>query len=100
MNHGELLVLPINFRWYEHSVVFRLLEGHKLAAAAEQQHVCFEVDDWDADTGYRLERGGARCWLVMLTHWCDLGADRNRAGEWRPIWVRIEPTMISGRLLR
>ena len=102
---GELLVLPVNFRWYEHSVVFRTLEGHKLAAAAEQQHVCFEIDHWDAD-----KRAG---WSVVVqgvahevTHWAeearldDLGLIPWARAEWRPIWVRIEPTMISGRVLR
>ena len=67
---GELLVLPINYRWYEHSVVFRTLEGHKLAAAAEQQHVCFEVDHWDADTrtGWSVVvQGVAR----DVTHWAE-----------------------------
>ena len=100
-----LLVLPVNFKWYENSVVFRTLEGHKLAAAAEQQHVCFEVDHWDADTrtGWsvvvqRLHR--ARRSSINLTRLDDLGLIPWARAEWRPIWVRIEPTMISGRVLR
>ncbi len=102
---GELLVLPVNFSWYEHSVVFRTLEGHKLAAAAEQQHVCFEVDRWDADkrTGWSVVVQGL---AHEVTHWAeearldDLGLIPWARAEWRPIWVRIEPTMISGRVLR
>lgn len=102
---GELLVLPINFRWYEHSVVFRTLEGHKLAAAAEQQHVCFEVDHWDADTrtGWSVVVQGV---AHEVRQWAeeaqldDLGLIPWARAEWRPIWVQIEPTMISGRVLR
>lgn len=102
---GEVLVLPVNFKWYENSVVFRTLEGHKLAAAAEQQQVCFEVDHWVADTrsGWSVVVQGA---AHEVTNWAeearleDLGLTPWARAEWRPIWVRIEPTMISGRLLR
>ncbi len=63
-------MLPVNFRWYEHSVVFRTLEGHKLAAAAEQQHVCFEVDHWNADTrtGWSVVVQGV---AHEVTHWAE-----------------------------
>ena len=101
----ELLVLPVNFKWYENSVVFRTLEGQKLAAAAEHQHVCFEVDEWDARkrTGWSVVvQGVAR----EVTNWAEdarldeIGLVPWAKEEWRPIWVRIEPTMISGRVLR
>ena len=69
---GELLVLPVNFAWYEHSVVFRTLEGLKLAAAAEQQHVCFEVDHWTPTH----EQAGA--W------WCKVWLVKSRTGPKRP----------------
>jgi nitroimidazol reductase NimA-like FMN-containing flavoprotein (pyridoxamine 5'-phosphate oxidase superfamily) len=100
-----LLVLPVNFKWYENSVVFRTLEGQKLAAAAEHRHVCFEVDQWDAATrtGWSVVvQGVAR----EVTNWAE-DANLDQIGlvpwakdEWRPIWVRIEPTMVSGRVLR
>jgi len=102
---GELLVLPVNFKWYEDSVVFRTLEGQKLAAAAENQHVCFEIDDWNAATrtGWSVVvQGVAR----EVTNWAEdtrldqIGLVPWAKAEWRPIWVRIEPTMISGRILR
>ena len=102
---GELLVLPVNFKWYEHSVVFRTLEGQKLAAAAEHQHVCFEVDGWDASarTGWSvIVQGVAR----EVTNWGEdvlldqIGLFPWARAEWRPIWVRIEPSMVSGRVLR
>jgi nitroimidazol reductase NimA-like FMN-containing flavoprotein (pyridoxamine 5'-phosphate oxidase superfamily) len=100
-----LLVLPVNFKWYEDSIVFRTLEGQKLAAAAEHQQVCFEVDHWDAATrtGWSVVvQGVAR----EVTNWAEdarldeLGLVPWTKAEWRPIWVRIEPTMISGRVLR
>lgn len=102
---GELLVLPVNFKWYENSVVFRTLEGQKLAAAAESQHVCFEVDHWDAGrrTGWSVVvQGVAR----EVTNWAEdahldqIGLVPWAKAAWRPIWVRIDPTMISGRVLR
>ncbi len=101
----ELLVLPVNFKWYEDSIVFRTLEGQKLAAAAENQHVCFEVDRWDAATrtGWSVViQGVAR----EVTNWAEdsrldqIGLVPWSKAEWKPIWVRIEPTMISGRVLR
>ena len=101
----ELLVLPVNFKWYENSIVFRTLEGQKLAAAAEHQHVCFEVDRWDPDrrTGWSVVvQGVAR----EVTNWAEdvrldqIGLFPWAKAEWRPIWVRIDPTMISGRVLR
>lgn len=51
---GGLLVLPVNSACHENSVVFRTLEGQRLAAAAEHQHVCFEVD-------HRSDSPGCRC---------------------------------------
>ena len=100
-----LLVLPVNFKWHENSVVFRTLEGQKLAAAAEHQHVCFEVDHWDAATrtGWSVVvQGVAR----EVTNWGEdvqldqIGLVPWAKDAWRPIWVRIEPTAVSGRILR
>jgi hypothetical protein len=102
---GELLVLPVNFAWHENSVVFRTIEGQKLAAAAAHQHVCFEVDHWDpaTRTGWSVVvQGLAR----EVTNWAEdanldqIGLIPWAKGTWRPIWVRVEPTMISGRVLR
>jgi nitroimidazol reductase NimA-like FMN-containing flavoprotein (pyridoxamine 5'-phosphate oxidase superfamily) len=99
------LVLPVNFAWFEDSVVFRTLDGQKLAAAAETQAVCFEVDHWDSS-----DRSG---WSVVIigrarevTDWAEceqlenLGLVSWAYDTWRPIWVRIDPTAITGRTLR
>lgn len=99
------LVLPVNFVWFEDTIVFRTLEGQKLAAAAEGQTVCFEVDDWD-----QANRTG---WSVVITgsarvvdEWAEieqlehLGLIPWAREAWRPIWIRVEPFEITGRSLR
>jgi hypothetical protein len=101
---GHPLVLPVNFKWHEGTVVFRTLEGMKLDAAAKGQAVCFEVDRWDA-----AKRSG---WSVVVigtarevTNWAEreqlenIGLVPWATGKGRPIWVRIDPEEISGRVL-
>jgi len=99
------LVLPVNFEWFEDTIVFRTLEGQKLTAAAAAQTVCFEVDHWDAadQTGWSVVvTGQAR----EVTEWAEceelerIGLVPWERGQWRPLWVRIEPTAINGRILR
>ncbi len=105
MVDDEILALPVNFRWHEDGIVFRTLDGLKLAAAANNQKVCFEVDQWDAES-----RSG---WSVVVQgvareveNWAEeaqldqLGLIPWAKAEWRPIWVRIDPTSMSGRVLR
>lgn len=105
LSEGAPLVLPVNFAWFEDTIVFRTLEGKKLAAAAEGQTVCFEVDAWNAHdhSGWSVVvTGGAR----EVTGWAEaeqlenIGLVSWAHEKWRPIWVRIDPTNISGRLLR
>ncbi len=99
------LVLPVNFAITDGSIVFRTVEGQKLAAAAEGQAVCFEVDEWNT-----AERTG---WSVVVTglasevtDWAEqeilenLGLVPWSREQWRPMWVKVEPTSISGRVLR
>lgn len=98
------IVLPVNFAWFEGAVVFRTLEGQKLAAS-EGQAVCFEIDEWNREsrTGWSVVIKGtahevtdwaeqAQLELLDLLPW----ARQN----WRRIWVRVDPTEITGRLLR
>jgi nitroimidazol reductase NimA-like FMN-containing flavoprotein (pyridoxamine 5'-phosphate oxidase superfamily) len=104
VSDGKPLVLPVNFAWYEGGVVFRTLEGQKLAAAAEEQEVCFEVDEWD--------RGATAGWSVVMTgvahqvtDWAEievlerLGLVPWARGEWKALWVRIEPDSLTGRVI-
>ena len=102
ISDGVPLVLPVNFQWHDGGVVFRTLEGQKLAAAAEQQDVCFEVDDWDntTHTGWSVVMTGA---ARHVTEWAEIEQLERLTvvpwakGEWRPLWVRVEPRELSGR---
>lgn len=102
---GGPLVLPVNFAWFQDSVVFRTLEGQKLAAAAEGQAVCFEVDHWDAadHSGWSVVVAGR---ARAIDGWAEIEQLENiglvpwARGEWRPFWVRVEPESITGRVLR
>ncbi len=101
---GRLTVLPVTFGWYEDGIVFRTLEGAKLAAASDHDEVAFEVDDWDADhhRGWSvLVRGRAR----VVTDWAEIesleqsGVVAWARQRWRDRWVRIDPDEITGRRL-
>jgi len=102
---GHPMVVPVNFKWHEDTIVFRTLEGQKLDAAAEGQTVCFEIDHWDAgdETGWSIVVvGQAR----EVTNFAEreqlesIGLIPWAKEKWRPMWVRIEPESIAGRVLR
>ena len=101
---SDQVILPVHFLWFEDSVVFRTLAGEKLDAAILARPVAFEVDSWDADN-----RSG---WSVLVkgtAHRVDQWAEIEQlereglvpwsTSEWRPYWVKIEPTEITGRRL-
>lgn len=99
------LVLPVNFAWHDHSIVFRTLSRQKLATVAETPSVCFEIDHWDADerSGWSVVvRGEAR----EVTQWAEreqlehIGLVPWARDAWRPMWVRISVEEITGRVLR
>lgn len=99
------LVLPVNYAWFEGSIVFRSLDGQKMAAATEGQVVCFEVDEWDADTrsGWSVVvRGPAR----EVTQWAEREQLENlqlvpwARDVWRPLWIRVDAAEVTGRTLR
>ncbi len=102
MSEGVPLVLPVNHAVVDGTIVFRTVEGQKLAAAAANQPVCFEVDQWDAEhrTGWSVVlQGRAR----EVTNWAEqeqlegIGLTPWVTDEWRRMWVRIEPTLLTGR---
>lgn len=98
------LVLPVNFAWHDGAVVFRTVEGQKLAAA-DDRAVCFEVDHWNPEdrTGWsvvvRGEAGEVTQWAEreQLEH---IGLVPWTRDAWRPLWIRIRVDEISGRILR
>lgn len=52
------VVLPVNYTLVDGEIVFRTVEGTKLAAATARAIVAFEVDDY--------EPGGTSGWSVMV----------------------------------
>ncbi len=101
--HDGPIILPVNYAWFEGTVVFRTLD-RDLQDLIDGQFVCFEVDDWSADTrtGWSvLVRGEAR----EVSQWAEreqlesIGLVPWARDVWRPRWIRVEPTEITGREL-
>lgn len=84
------------------SVVFRTVAGTKLAAAAAQRQVCFEVDGFDeqAQTGWSVLIHGRAS--LVTDHRALTALYGTRLLPWGPesptetVWVRITPHDISG----
>ena len=98
---GEPVILPVNYRYVNGSIVFRSALGEKTDAAAMNKPVAFEIDDWDGvrEVGWSVLVKGtahevdaddpAAAAAASLRPWA-------RAVE-RDIWVRIVPNEITGR---
>ena len=104
------VVLPVNFKVLDGSVVFRTEAGSPLGEdlrtgiAHADYKVAFEIDEINA-----AERTG---WSVMIqggAHYVDDERERAAlqdagiepwAGGEREVFVRIKPTLISGRRVR
>lgn len=104
MDGDQPIALPVNYAWFEDSIVFRTGEGQKLYAATLGQKVAFEVDriDGDAHAGLSvLVKGQARA----VDDWAEqeqleqLGVRPWQRQPWRRGWVRIVPSEITGRKL-
>ena len=98
------IALPVNYRWFDGSVVFRTLEGRKLNAAVSNRAISFEIDGWDAGrhTGWSvLVKGHGR----QVENWAEqeqleqLGLDPWSHGDWKVCWIRIEAEVVEGRTL-
>lgn len=98
---GKPMILPVNYVFWEGSIVFRSDPGAKLGAAAASQHVAFEVDDVDPT----WEEG----WSVLVRGRAEEVTDPDELEKmedlplrpWGPgakaSYVRVMPTEISGR---
>jgi nitroimidazol reductase NimA-like FMN-containing flavoprotein (pyridoxamine 5'-phosphate oxidase superfamily) len=94
-------IFPVNYAVIDDTIMFRTSAGSKLAAAARQAIVAFEVDDYD-----QADRSG---WSVLavgpseIVHDLDVTAKVLAAGlePWadgrRTDLVRITPGFLSGR---
>ncbi len=104
------VVLPVNFKVLDGSVVFRTEEGSPLGEdlrtgiAHAEYKVAFEIDEID-----KAERTG---WSVLIQGSVHYVEDEEEqavvvktgvepwAGGQRDLYVRIRPTLISGRRVR
>lgn len=102
VSDGDIVILPVNYRYHEGSIVFRTAAGAKLEAAAARAAVAFEIDGWDpaTHTGWSvLVKGVAgavdendeaeELFGLGLLPWANALEKRR--------WVRIRPDEISGR---
>lgn len=97
-------IQPVNFVLHGTDIVFRTRHESKLAAAMDRAIVAFEVDDYDPD----LRTG----WSVVLIGLARVIRDRDELAQlddlplmpWatgdRPHFIKVEPSMVSGRRLR
>lgn len=99
---GDIVIFPVNYRYTNHTIVFRTADGTKLDVAANHQPVAFEIDGYDTErkTGWSvLVKGIAR--YVMEDEAEDELAELDLR-PWAPLtrvrrWVRISPEEITGR---
>ena len=102
VSDGDPVILPVNYRYHEGSIVFRTEAGAKLDAAARRTAVAFEIDEWDPDA-----RTG---WSVLVKGVATAVEENDEAEElyglgllpWthaleKRRWVRILPEEVSGR---
>ena len=98
------LVLPVNYALQGDVVVFRTGEGTKLDQALRAK-VAFEVDDLDEPTrsGWSVVVQGVAHEITDDDAWHLTSMRTPDISTWIPAptehWVRIEPTLISGRRL-
>jgi len=98
------MVLPVNYAVQGDLVVFRTGEGTKLEAAHGAK-VAFEVDDVDSGTGsgWSVVVQGVTEEIPATGNWFDESLRAKAGPTWIPgptdHYVRIKPTVISGRRL-
>jgi nitroimidazol reductase NimA-like FMN-containing flavoprotein (pyridoxamine 5'-phosphate oxidase superfamily) len=102
VSDGDVVIFPVNYRYTNHTIVFRTADGTKLDVAANQQPVAFEIDGYDLDskTGWSVLVKGIARYVMEETEEAEL-ADLDLR-PWAPLtrvrrWVRISPEEITGR---
>ncbi len=101
---GEPVILPVNYRYHEGTIVIRTAAGEKLDAAGLAAPVAFEIDDWDetTETGWSVLVRGTMEEVYRPEEVAELAHLHLRPWsnpEARRIWVRIRPDEITGRRL-
>lgn len=98
---GQLVVVPVNFCWSGHAIVFRTAADSAIAQYGVEP-AAFEVDQLDAE----LQQG----WSVLVNGRArpatedEAAAAEGLVEPWaggdRAVYVVIEPDQISGRRIR
>ena len=95
-------VFPVNFVVQNRTILIRTAEGTKLAGAAVNKRVAFEVDDHDTVQGWSVVvKGHAR---IMTSDDELAAAERAQVLPWittpKRQFIRITPSDITGRTFR
>lgn len=96
-------IFPVNFVLDDGCIVFRTAQGSKLLELTINEHVAFEVDDWETDLGgWSVVCHGT---AEVIEHQADL--ERAESLDLRPwvqtiktVFVRIRVVEIVGRRFR
>lgn len=92
-------IFPINYVVDGQSLVFRSAEGSKLSQISSNDHVAFEIDGWDDDGGWSVLVKGTAAQVTDPDElrMCDKMPLRPWVPTIKTIYVRIEPSQLSGR---
>jgi nitroimidazol reductase NimA-like FMN-containing flavoprotein (pyridoxamine 5'-phosphate oxidase superfamily) len=98
------VALPVNYRMRHNDVVFRTAAFSSLRGALYARRLTFEVD--------HIDEAMAEGWSVLVMGYAHEVRDADElrevqelgvepwAGEERPVYIRIEPSSVSGRRIR
>lgn len=101
---GRIDVLPVNHLVHERRIYWRSAAGTKLAVAAAEAEVAVEADTFDVETH--------ASWSVLVHGRMSIVSDAAlaeqlharevvpwTAADQRVVWLEVEPTSVTGRVL-
>ncbi len=94
-------IFPVNYRVDDETIVIRTAAGFKLAAAAMNSHVAFEVDELDEmrHSGSSVVVRGDAVEIERLEELLE--AERLKVEPWaggsKPRFIRLTPSAVTGR---
>jgi nitroimidazol reductase NimA-like FMN-containing flavoprotein (pyridoxamine 5'-phosphate oxidase superfamily) len=109
--NGETYVVPVIYGWDADCIYVYTTEGKKVDMMRENHRVCFEIDEYAPDGGWRsvIAQGvfeelngddAARALRIIterVTSNRDASSSRSRGGERVPVAFRIRTTDVTGR---
>ncbi len=96
---GVMDITPLNYLAWKRTILLRTAPGSKLLELTVNPDVVLEIDGRESGFAWSVVlKGRAR----MLTNPAEIAEAeqaglRNQLSGEKPIWVRIEPTAVSGR---